>query len=225
MKYLPLIFFLPLLCFSQGNPYGLDILSTVSQYLENIENNPNHELVDLSKEIPDVVLDIRYATDNNFTREIIYPSAMAFARKPIAEALKKVQAELKKKGLGLKIYDAYRPYAATVKFYEVYHDTTYVANPRYGSRHNRGAAVDITLIDLNTGKELPMPTEFDDFSKNAHPDSRNTSKEEKENRDYLIHIMGLYGFSVYPHEWWHFDYKGWREFPLMDLSFEQLESL
>src|SRR3989337_98222 len=131
------------------NKYGLKA-TTYAEYVESIKSNPEKELVDLQKFIPGIVLDIRYATANNFTRERIYTLAKAYARKPVAESLKKIQADLKTQGLGIKIFDAYRPYKATVKFYEVYKDTTYVASPYRGSRHNRGCAIDMTLIDLKT---------------------------------------------------------------------------
>jgi D-alanyl-D-alanine dipeptidase len=98
-----------------------------------------------------------------------------------------------------------------------------VAAPWHGSRHNRGAAVDITLVDLKTGKELPMPTAFDDFTEKAAPDYPHLPDEVIRNRNLLITTMQQFGFSVYPHEWWHFDYIGWKKFPLMDLSFDELE--
>src|SRR5258708_1869810 len=134
----PLIifFFLPALASAQSK-YGLKA-TNYSEYLESLKTNPEKELVDLGKYIPGIALDIRYATVNNFTHEKIYNLPKAFARRSVAEALKKAQVEFNRQGLGVKIFDAYRPYAATVKFYEVYHDTTYVASPYRGSRHNRG---------------------------------------------------------------------------------------
>src|ERR1700722_7624500 len=139
-------------------------------YLKDIQADPETRLVEIKKYIPDIVLDIRYATTNNFTHQRMYGQAKAFARLPVVLALKQVQADLKKQGLGLKIYDAYRPYAITVKFYEVAHDTNFVADPRKGSKHNRGCAIDLSVINLKTGKELDMPTGFDSFSKQAASD-------------------------------------------------------
>jgi D-alanyl-D-alanine dipeptidase len=110
--------------------------------------------------------------------------------------LKKVQAELKQRGLGIKIFDAYRPYKATVKFYEVYRDTTYVASPYRGSRHNRGCALDLTLVDLKTGKELKMPTEYDSFKKEAWPSTYIKDEEARKNRQLLIDVMQKHGFKV-----------------------------
>lgn len=212
-------------CEEYYNPYGLEIIYCVEKYNKLVEENPDMELVDIEKIIPNIVLDIRYATKNNFTKEIIYTEAKAFARKPVVEALKKVQDSLAHHNLKIKIYDAYRPYAATVKFYEVYPDTNFVANPKFGYRHNRGCALDITLLDLSTGKEIPMPTEFDDFSEKAHPQYPNFSKEIIDNRTFLFDIMSYFGFSHYPTEWWHFDYQGWENYPLMDLSFKDLTNI
>ena len=123
----------------------------------------------------------------------------------------------------LKIFDAYRLYSITVKFYEIYKDTTYVASPYSGSRHNRGAAIDLSLIDLNTGEDVNMGTKYDDFSKRAHPTNKNLDSEILKNREVLISVMNNNGFSVYPYEWWNFDYKEWEKFELLDLSFEQLK--
>lgn len=210
-------------CESKSNPYGLKIINCIDDYNKLIKENPEMELIDLEKLIPNIVLDIKYATKDNFTKEIIYTEAKAFARKPVAEALKKVQDSLAHHNLKIKIYDAYRPYAASVKFYEVYPDSNFVANPKYGSRHNRGCAVDLTLLDLATGIEIPMPTVYDDFSEKAHPEYKNFSKDVIENRAFLFNIMAHFGFKHYPTEWWHFDYQGWENYPLMDLSFEQLK--
>ncbi|HPI19076.1 MAG TPA: M15 family metallopeptidase [Candidatus Kapabacteria bacterium] len=207
---------------NSNNPYGLDLVDNISKYKESISKNADMELIDLEIAIPSIKLDIRYATKNNFTGEIIYTSAKAFARKPVAIALKKVQDSLAKHNLGLRVYDAYRPYSATLKFYEVYPDTNFVANPKYGSRHNRGCAIDLTLIDLNTGKEIPMPSEFDEFSEKAHPDYMNLSPEIIKNRTFLFNIMSHFGLTHYPTEWWHFDYTGWESYKLMNLSFEEL---
>lgn len=207
---------------NSNNPYGLNLIDKIESYKQSISKNADMELVDLEKLIPGIKLDIRYATKNNFTGEIIYTIAKAFARKPVALALKKVQDSLAFHNLGLRIYDAYRPYSATLKFYEVYPDTNFVANPKYGSRHNRGCAIDLTLIDLNTNLEIPMPSEFDDFSEKAHPDYTDLTPEVIENRTFLFNIMSQFGFTHYPTEWWHFDFSGWENYPLMDLSFEEL---
>jgi zinc D-Ala-D-Ala dipeptidase len=209
---------------AQGqNKYGLRA-TTFDDYVESVKVNPEKELIDLEKFIPSVVLDIRYATSNNFTGERIYTLAKAYARKPVAESLKKIQTDLKPQGLGIKIFDAYRPYKATVRFYEVYGDTTYVASPYKGSRHNRGCALDLTLIDLKTGKELKMPTGYDSFSKDAWPTTPVKDPEARKNRTLLINTMEKHGFRVNSSEWWHFDFIGWKKFEVMDIDFEELEN-
>lgn len=202
--------------------YGLTPV-THPQYVASVKASPEKELVNLQKLIPGLVLDIRYATANNFTKERIYTLARAYARKPVAEALQRVQAELKPMGLGLKIFDAYRPYRATVKFYEVYRDTTYVASPYRGSRHNRGCAVDLTLVDLATGTELKMPTEFDSFRKEAWPSTPVKDPLVRKNRQTLISAMEKHGFRVNSSEWWHFDFIGWKKYEVLDIAFEELE--
>ena len=146
----------------------------------------------------------------------------AYARKPVAEALKKIQADLKTQGLGIKIFDAYRPYKATVKFYEVYRDTTYVASPYRGSRHNRGCALDLTIIDLKSGEELKMPTGYDSFKKEAWPTTPVSDPLIRKNRTLLINAMEKHGFKVNSSEWWHFDFIGWKKFEVLDIDFEEL---
>lgn len=203
--------------------YGL-IPTAYNAYIKSLEGHPEKELIDLEEYIPGLVLDIRYATANNFTGERIYEEAKAYARKPVAQALKTIQAELNEQGLGIKIFDAYRPYKATVKFYEVYRDTTYVASPYRGSRHNRGCALDLTLVDLKTRAELRMPTGYDSFSKQAWPSTPVHDREIRENRQRLIHVMEKHGFRVNASEWWHFDFRGWNKFEVLDIDFEELEN-
>ncbi len=205
------------------NEYDLEVVNTIELYEQLVSKNPSHKLVELETEITGITLDIRYSTENNFTKQKVYTQAKAYLRKPVAHALLQVQKELNTSGLGLKIFDTYRPYAATLLFYEIIGDPNFVADPQYGSRHNRGCAVDVSLVDLKTGKELEMPTPFDEFSERAAPDYPDISKQAKKNRRLLIETMNKYGFTVYPHEWWHFDFKGWEAFPLMDIGFEELE--
>jgi len=206
--------------FPQGK-YGLKV-TTYKQYLESLTTNPDKVLIDLEKFIPGLKLDIRYATSNNFTKQQIYSLPKAYARRPVAEALLKIQNDLKEEGLGIKIFDAYRPYKATVKFYEIYGDTTYVASPYRGSRHNRGCALDLTLINLNTGEELQMPTGYDSFRKEAWPSTPVKDPSVRKNRQLLISVMEKYGFKVNASEWWHFDFSGWKNFEVMDIDFEEL---
>lgn len=202
--------------------YGLNP-QQYAAYKKEVSANPQKALVDLETWVPGIVLDIRYATKNNFTGEQIYDSPKAYARKPVADALKKVQADLAKRKLGLKIYDAYRPYRATVKFYEVYRDTTYVASPYSGSRHNRGCAVDLTVIDVRSGQELKMPTGYDVFSREAWPSTPVADPQVRRNRQLLIDVMEKYGFKVNSSEWWHFDFLGWKNYEVLDIDFAELE--
>ncbi|MEQ8362802.1 MAG: M15 family metallopeptidase [Cyclobacteriaceae bacterium] len=201
--------------------YGLTP-TNLQQYQEQVQQDPDMELVDLEKVIPGLELDIRYATTNNFTGEVIYNLAKAYARKPVAEALALVQSDLKEQGLELKVHDGYRPYSATVKFYEVYGDTTFVASPYQGSRHNRGCAIDLTVINSETKQELNMPTPYDSFQEEAFPDFPLEDQEAVANRTMLIAAMSKRGFKVYDSEWWHFDFVGWEKFDVMDIDFEEL---
>jgi zinc D-Ala-D-Ala dipeptidase len=204
------------------NTYGLKIIATASAYANAKLENPNNELLDIKKAIPSIVLDIRYATKNNFMKQVMYKQARAFARKPVVAQLKKIQDVLKTQGFGLKIFDAYRPYAITVSFYEKATDKDFVANPAKGSKHNRGCAVDLTIIDLKTGKDVPMPTPYDSFAPEAAPDFKNLPPEIIKNRDFLIATMQNNGFKVIHNEWWHFDFVGWQDYDLMDIPFEKL---
>ena len=204
---------------------NLQIVTTLEEYQESITVNPNNVLVDIEEYIPDIILDIRYATENNFTNQKVYTQAKAFARWPVVSSLKFVQDELRKQNLSLKIYDAYRPYTTTVLFYEIYKDTTYVASPWSGSRHNRGAAVDVSIVDRETGEEIQMPSAYDDFTENASPTYMDLPDNVIQNRELLINVMQQHGFKVYHSEWWHFDFMGWEGFSLMDISFEELDSI
>ncbi len=204
------------------NKYGLKVINDPVVYKKQVAADPKQALVDLATFIPTIQLDIRYATANNFLGEPVYTSAKAYLRQPVAQALKNVQTELNKQGLGLKIYDAYRPYRATVYFFEKLRDTVYLAVPWQGSRHNRGCTVDLTLVNLKTGKELPMPTPYDDFTKKAHVNYSNLPARVIKNRDLLKQVMTQQGFRVYAEEWWHFDYYDFKKFDLLDLAFEDL---
>jgi len=226
MKYtLILIFFIVFSCDVQAQHYKY-IDSTkvmgLKQYIKEINGIPGSRLVEIKKYVPSIALDIRYATTNNFMHQRMYKQAKAFARLPVAEALKAVQADLKSRGLGLKIYDAYRPYSITVKFYDMAHDTNFVADPRKGSRHNRGCAIDLTVIDLKTGKELDMPTGFDSFSVKAAANYPDLPKKEIENRELLKGVMQAHGFKIYRTEWWHYDLDGWDKYPLLDIPFSEI---
>lgn len=216
------------LLFAQLNPdsialhHNLEVVQDVQVYQQQVAANADFELLELTNAIPNLGLNILYATPDNFVGTPVYQEARAFARKPVAEALLKVQNELAEYGLELLVFDAYRPYAVTVKFFEIYPDTTFVANPAKGSRHNRGCAVDVTLVQSDNGLPLEMPTAYDDFTERAHPNFQELPDHQKKNRDFLIQIMERHGFKVYPSEWWHFDFVGWEAYPLMNIPFEAL---
>ena len=178
------------------------------------------ELITLDKTIK---LDIRYATENNFVGKVVYSEARAFLQKPAAEALRRVHQKLKKQGLGLVIFDGYRPWSVTKLFWEVTPEEKrkFVANPAKGSKHNRGCAVDLSLYDLKTGALLPMPSGYDEFSERASPDYSGGTVEERANRDLLRRLMEAEGFTVNANEWWHFDYKDWEKYAIYDVSFDE----
>lgn len=193
-------------------------------YRATSTQNPDKELVDLTKVIPDIILDIRYATVHNFTNRKLYDKACAFARKPVAQALANAQREFKKRGVGIVVYDAYRPYSITKKMFEIYPDEQYVANPAKGSRHNRGCAIDMGLINLTTKKILKMPTEYDSFQKEAWPRTPVKDPEARTNRSLIISVMEKHGFKVNASEWWHYDFTGWEKYELLDVTFEDLQN-
>lgn len=203
---------------AQQKPHVL----SVQDYTTQIKTVPDKRLVEISKVIPGIKLDIKYATTDNFMHRAMYTQARAFARAPVVAALKQVQAALKLKGLGLKIYDAYRPYAVTVDFYKMTPDTNFVADPKYGSKHNRGCAIDLSVVDLKTGKELNMPTPFDSFSRKAAAAYPELSAEQLQNRQLLKDVMEAHGFKQLKSEWWHFDFNGWQQYELLDVPFARL---
>ena len=193
-------------------------LSTSPQQVAQAPLPYDARLIDIRKVNPKIALDIRYATTNNFLKRKLYPTARCVLRGAAARRLSQVQQDLEKKGLGLKVYDCYRPLSVQKLMWQVKPDSRYVANPTNGSRHNRGAAVDLTLVDRN-GKELEMPTRFDDFTVKAHRNYTGASAQAKKNRKVLEDAMKKYGFIPLPTEWWHFDAPGWDKFVILDVSF------
>src|SRR5512146_939714 len=182
------------------------------------------DLVELVKLDPTIKLDIRYASDNNFMGTPFYDEARAFLQRPAAEAVARVNRKLKQLGYGLIIHDGYRPWYVTKMFWDGTpadkHD--YVANPQEGSRHNRGCAVDLSLYDLKTGREVDMPSGYDEMSERAHADYQGGTAEQRRLRDLLRREMETQGFQVYPFEWWHFDYRDWKKYPIMNVTFDQI---
>lgn len=204
--------------------YGVPVITHVSQYQASVYNDSLKKMVELKSVISTIKYDLRYSGTNNFMKRRMYPALTntTFMRAPAAEALMKVQDELKNQGLGLKVFDAYRPYSVTVKFWELVKDDRYVANPSKGSGHNRGLAIDLTIIDLQSGKELDMGTGFDNFTDTAHHSFRNLPEKVLSNRDLLRQTMEKYGFVLFETEWWHYFWPNDRDYDVLDLSFKLL---
>jgi zinc D-Ala-D-Ala dipeptidase len=181
------------------------------------------DLVELVQLDPTIRLDIRYSTKNNFLGRPVYKQARAFLQRPAAEALVRVNAALKEKGYGLVVFDGYRPWHVTKTFWDSTPEDKreFVADPSKGSRHNRGCAVDLTMFDLKSGKPVRMPSEYDEFTERAHINYQCAEPEARRLRDLLRAAMEAEGFTVYEPEWWHYDYKDWREYPILNLSFKE----
>jgi D-alanyl-D-alanine dipeptidase len=182
------------------------------------------ELVEVVKLDPTIRLDIRYATKNNFLGRPVYSEARAFLQRPAAEALGRVQRALAAKGLGLVVFDGYRPWRVTKVFWDATpaDKKEFVADPKKGSRHNRGCAVDLSLVVLATGELVAMPSEYDEMSERAHVDWKGGDAAAREQRDTLRAAMEAEGFKVFAPEWWHYDYQDWRAYPVLDLTFDEI---
>jgi zinc D-Ala-D-Ala dipeptidase len=176
------------------------------------------EIIDMSEIVPGLRTDVKYATNDNFAKQKLYSVSKAYGSLTMANSLKSVQDSLMKIGIGMKIYDAYRPRTVQFLMWEVYPDPNFVADPKSGSRHNRGSATDLTLIDLKTGKELPMPTPFDDFTEKAGHSYMNLSNEVLTNRAILRTTMEKCGFEYYSPEWWHYNHIVSSAYPLKDFQ-------
>lgn len=180
------------------------------------------ELVNVEKLIPGIKLDIRYATTNNFTGQRLYPVAKCYLRRAAAEELKQVQEELRGMGLQLKIFDGYRPLSVQKKMWAIFPDPGFVADPAKGSKHNRGAAVDLTLIRLDS-TELPMPTPYDDFSPKAASSYMDLPEEVLKNRGLLERVMREHNFRELETEWWHFDLRNSSRYGILDIDYSRLD--
>jgi D-alanyl-D-alanine dipeptidase len=182
------------------------------------------DLVELVKLDSAIKLDIRYATTNNFLGRPVYKEARAFLQRPAAEALIRANRKLRAKGYGLLIFDGYRPWSVTKLFWDStpQEKKRFVADPSQGSRHNRGCAVDLTLYDLRSGREVEMPSGYDEFTERAHPNYAGGTEEHRRARELLREAMESEGFTIFVFEWWHFDYKDWKQYPLLDIAFNQI---
>ncbi|QDU40804.1 D-alanyl-D-alanine dipeptidase [Maioricimonas rarisocia] len=188
-------------------------------------NYRDPELTELVELDDTIYLDIRYATTNNFTGAVFYRQPRAFMQKPAAEAVARAHQRLKERGLGLLIHDAYRPWYVTKMFWDATPAELrdFVANPAYGSRHNRGCAVDLTLCDLETGKPIGMVAGYDEFSPRSFALYPGGTSRQRWYRELLRRTMEAEGFSIYTLEWWHFDYKDWKKYRIGNVTFEEIE--
>ncbi|HWZ63203.1 MAG TPA: M15 family metallopeptidase [Steroidobacteraceae bacterium] len=182
------------------------------------------DLIELTTLDPSIRLDIRYATSRNFLGTPLYSQARAFLQRPAAEALVRVQRSLAQQGYGLLVHDAYRPWYVTKIFWDAMPPELhrYVADPAEGSRHNRGCAVDLTLYELKTGREVEMPSVYDEPTERAYPAYAGGTAAQRAARDLLRRHMEAEGFTVYEFEWWHFDYRDWKAYAIQNVRFEDI---
>lgn len=182
------------------------------------------DLVEIVRLDSTIRLDIRYATADNFAGRPVYREARAFLQRPAGRALVRAHRALRRQGFGLVVFDAYRPWHVTKLFWDITpaEKKEFVADPSRGSRHNRGCAVDVTLYDLKTGRQVEMPSAFDDFSDRARIGYEGGTAEQRRLRAVLRAAMEAAGFNVYEPEWWHYDYKDWREYPILNSDFSEI---
>jgi D-alanyl-D-alanine dipeptidase len=182
------------------------------------------DLVELVRLEPTIHLDVRYATANNFVGRPVYPEGRAFLQRPAAEALVRAHHALRAHGFGLLVFDGYRPWAITKVFWDVTKgpQRAFVADPKKGSKHNRGCAVDLSLYDLATGREVEMPGAYDEMSERSDPSYAGGTEAQRAARDLLRAAMEKEGFAIEPNEWWHFNYKDWRSYPILDVPFSAI---
>ncbi len=222
-----LLLFSIILSISGISQHQLKIINSPDEFLQSINIEPKLKLIELKSIIPNIQYDLKYATKDNFTKVRLYPAQtnQTFLRKEPADALSKVAIELTQKGIGILVWDAYRPYHITQKFWELIQDERYVAHPAKGSGHNRGIAIDMTLYYLNTGRLLDMPTSFDDFSEKAHHGFEGISPAQKTNREMLRGIMEKYGFIKFQTEWWHYYWPNGEQYDVLDFNFNQIKKI
>ena len=196
------------------------------QFFAYSQSNAQEKLlVELKSIVPNIRYELRYATKNNFTGKRIYPANtdQTYMISEAAEALKNISQVLSKSNLGIVVWDAYRPFNATVKFWNLIHDERYVANPAKGSGHNRGIAIDMSLYDLSNGKLVEMPTGFDNFSDTAHHDFMSLDNEKIKNRLFLKNLMEQYGFQSFQTEWWHYSWPNNKGYEILNIPFRKLK--
>ena len=207
-----ILFCLAIAVFAQGPP---------------VETGPfrKPDLVELIKLDPTIRLDVRYATKNNFLGKKVYKEQRAFLQRPAAEALVRVNQRLRGQGYGLIVFDGYRPWSVTKTFWDATpaDKKIFVADPAKGSRHNRGCAVDLSLFDLKTGETVKMPSEYDEMTERSHINYACSNDRAEYFRELLRSAMTAEGFNVYEPEWWHYDYKDWKEYPILNIKFSDIK--
>ncbi len=204
--------------FFNANPTSIPHTTTPIKHKKHLQNKiARAGLVNVKTINPNILVDLRYAGSNNFTGKKIYRTNVCYLKKTTALKLAAVQKELEKKGLGLKIWDGYRSPATQKNFWRLVPDPRYVAPPAQGSRHTRGCSVDVTLV-TSAGNELPMPTDFDDFSEKAHQNFMQLPAATINNRELLTQVMKKNGFIPATYEWWHFDDSDWKSYPLLNVN-------
>lgn len=182
------------------------------------------DLVEVAALDASLKVEVRYATADNFVGRPVYSVGRVYLQRPAAQALVRAQRALRARGYGLLLFDGYRPWSVTRLFWEVVppDQRAYVADPRLGSRHNRGCAVDLTLFELATGREVEMPSPYDAFDARAAPNYAGGTAEQRARRDLLRSALEAQGFSVDAGEWWHFNHRDWRGYPILDVPLEEL---
>ena len=201
--------------------------------LDGCSTRPPHEtgtfkatdLVELVKLDTAIHLDIRYATNNNLVGRPVYKEARAFLQRPAAEALVDVNKELRPLGYGLLVFDGYRPWSVTKLFWDLTSEENkkFVANPKQGSRHNRGCAVDLSLYEISSGKEVQMTGVYDEMSERSYPNYSGGTAEQRKMRELLRSKMEAHGFTVYDYEWWHFDFIDWKSYAIGNIQFSAIK--
>jgi D-alanyl-D-alanine dipeptidase len=187
--------------------------------------DPMLAMLELKQLVPNIKYDLAYASKSNFTKHRLYPKKLrsTYLRKEPALALSKIAEQLAEKGLGIVVWDAYRPYAVTERFWKLIHDERYVANPAKGSGHNRGIAIDLTLYELSSGNLIDMPTGFDDFSETAHHGYQQISEIKLKNRELLKDMMEKNGFIKFETEWWHYSWPSPSTYDVLNIPFSRLK--
>ena len=214
----PFFFFCLLLFFGCGNQTSQQLPVEEGDFIES-------DLVELIKLDSTIKLDIRYATNNNLAGKPVYQQARAFMQRPAALALVEAHKDLQKLGFGLLIFDGYRPWSVTKLFWDMTSEENriFVADPAKGSKHNRGCAVDLSMFEMATGKEVEMPGIYDEMSERSFPNYSGGTEQQRKLRDLLRSSMEAHSFSVYESEWWHFDYKDWPKYRIQNKKFEEIK--